>query len=169
MAVRVFVVRGLCRKPEAHQRDDAGRGVGKVVHRVGRNGDAAEQRAHRQLGRTQQHVAENAHRARQIAVSGAHGRVVHVRAVFDKAFYQKVRQSRRLFSRIIQISDSFYYTAKEAKVQPGGRRFAQAAPAFLRQGDGFPAACCASPLLFGMIQLRSSFTAVHIYIRRCSG
>ena len=118
MAVRVFVVRGLCRKPEAHQRDDAGRGVGKVVHRVGRNGDAAEQRAHRQLGRTQQHVAENAHRARQIAVSGAHPRVVHVRAVFDKAFYQKVRQSRRLFSRIIQISDSFYYTAKEAKVQP---------------------------------------------------
>ena len=131
MAVRVFVVRGLCRKPEPHQRDDAGRGVGKVVHRVGRNGDAAEQRAHRQLGRTQQHVAENAHRARQIAVSGAHGRVVHVRAVFDKAFYQKVRQSRRLFSRIIQISDSFYYTAKEAKVQPvcsGGPPVAAALP-----------------------------------------
>ena len=90
MAVGVVLVCGLFRQFKAQQRYHGAGGVGEVVDSVGGDGYAAGDGSDQQLGAEQKDIAENAHGAGQLAVTGADRRILVVLIVTDQKTRQQV-------------------------------------------------------------------------------
>ena len=100
MAERVLLVRRLARELESDQCDDRGAGIRQVVDGVGRDGDAVEQRADRDLHREQQQIGHDADKPRHAPALLAHRGVLRILVIAHKQLQNQVCQRISPFMRI---------------------------------------------------------------------
>ena len=91
MTVGMLGIRCLSGKLEAHQTDDIGGGIRKVIQCIGSDGDRAEQSAYHKLAQTEQDIAHHAHHTGQIAVGGTDAGVLRRIGTAYKQTNQKLR------------------------------------------------------------------------------
>ena len=91
MTVGMLGIRCLGSQLEAHQTDDIGGSIRKVVQCIGSDGDRAEQGTYHKLAQTEQDIAHHAHHTGQIAVGGADAGVLRRIGTAYKQTNQKLR------------------------------------------------------------------------------
>ena len=108
VAVGMLGIRCFGGQLEAHQTDDIGGCIRKVIQCIGSNRDRAEQGAHHKLAQTEQDIAHHAHHTGQIAVGGTDAGVLRgIRAAY-KQTDQKLRHKSSFRAAHFQRAQCLY-------------------------------------------------------------
>ena len=91
VTVGMLSIRCLGGQLKAHQTDDIGGSIRKVIQCIGSDGDRAEQGAYHKLAQTEQDIAHHAHHTGQIAIGGADAGVLRRIGTAYKKTDQKLR------------------------------------------------------------------------------
>ena len=101
-------IRCLGGQLEAHQTDDIGGCIRKVIQCIGSNGDRAEQGAHHKLAQTEQNIAHHAHHTGQIAIGGTDAGILRrIRTAYKKTD-QKLRHKSSFRAAHFQRAQCLY-------------------------------------------------------------